>query len=176
MADDADMGTWTRWFAAVGLALGTLLGSAGAAAACTTVEGQLPDPVPRVRLVFVGRVVEVEGSTLNDYPAAYVIRVERAIAGSLKPGVHRFVITDGCRAIWAPAGARILWGLTKPPELTQWSTAAWRLEPDGARTTLLTPWRDWYPFPERMSQANLARFVRAQASPPATRPTPRRNR
>lgn len=159
------MGTWTRWVAAVGFAIGLLLRGAGIAAACETVQGQLPDPVPRFRLVFVGRVVDVER---DGYPVAYVIRVDLVIHGSLETGLHRFAISDGCRPIQAEPGARVLWALTEPSDLTEWNTAAWRLEPDGARTTLLTPWRDWYPFPEQMSRTDLARFVRANATSPAT--------
>lgn len=162
------MGIRDRLVAAAGLALVLLLGGTGIAAACTTVEGQLPDPVPPFRLTFVGRVVEIERDAVTNYPAVYVIRVDRVVHGSLEPGVRRFDVSDGCRPIQAERGARILWALTDPSDLTTWNSAAWRLEPDGLRTTLLTPWREWYPFPERMSRAELARFVRAIAAPPAT--------
>jgi len=162
------MGSWTRRVAAVGIALGTLLASAGAAAACTTVVGQLPDPVPRFRLVFEGRVVSVVHGTETPYPETLVIQVTRVVHGSLAPGLHRFPVSDGCRAIQVAPGDRVQWALTQPPDLTEWNTAAWRLEPDGGTTTLLTPWNDWYPFPERMSRTELARFLRASAAPPAT--------
>ena len=170
-ADDRAMGVRDRLAAAAGLALVLLLGGTAIAAACTTVEGQLPDPVPRFRLVFEGRVVSVVRGTETPYPETLVIQVARVVHGSLEPGPHRFPVSDGCRAIQVAPGDRVLWALTQPPDLTTWNTAAWRLEPDGLRTTLLTSWREWYPFPERMSRVALARFVTAYASPPATAAT-----
>lgn len=161
------MAGWGRVVAPLGMALSILAGSVGVASACETVQGQLPDAVPRFTLVVVGRIVSSETEPGTDYPAAYMIQVEQVIAGSLEPGIHRFTISDGCRAIRPEPGALVAWALTKPMDLTEWNAAAWWLEPDGA-TTLLTPWREWYPFPERMSRSQLLQSLREGGRQPDT--------
>ena len=137
-----------RSVAALSLAAGLVVAVAAGASACTTVEGQLPDPVPAFRLAFVGRLVAIErpadSTTDAPYPTAFRIDVERVLRGWLPPGIRRFTVSDGCRAIPAEVGDRIAWALTAPPDLTEWNTAAWRISERGAE--LLVPWREWYPF------------------------------
>ncbi len=162
------MGTLTRWVGAVGLALGTLIGSAGVAVACTTDVGGLDELPPRFHLAFIGRVVGEHQEAVTLLPVAYTIEVERVVYGSLETGTHRFPVSDPCKAMGAPLGERVLWALTDPPDLSLWTTLAWRLEPDGTTTVLLSPWYEYFPFPEQMSRAELGRFLRANAALPET--------